>query len=73
MRNQRLGVHLSLSMFHWALDAALIGRMAERGEGIITKDYGQVMGRIGCMLERRGWTWWRGSWMGDVIRVLKTY
>ena len=73
MRNQRLRVHLSLSMFHWALDAALIARMAERREGIITKDYGRVMGRIGCMLERQGWTSWRGSWMGDVIHVLKTY
>ena len=24
------------SLTHWALDAALIGRMAERGEGIVT-------------------------------------
>ena len=28
------------SLTHWALDAALIGRMAEREEGIVTTDGG---------------------------------
>ena len=28
------------SLTHWALDAALIGRMAKRGEGIVAKDGG---------------------------------
>ena len=31
--------------------------MAERGEGIVAKDGGQVMGSIGCMVERPGWKW----------------
>ena len=28
------------SLTHWALDTALIGRMADRGEGIVTRDCG---------------------------------
>ena len=35
--------------------------MAERGEGIVAKDGGYVMGRIGCMIERQGWKWCKGS------------
>ena len=35
--------------------------MREREERIVAKDGGQVMGRIGCMAERREWKWWKGS------------
>ena len=35
--------------------------MTERGEEIVPKDGGQVMVRIGCMVERRRWKWGKGS------------
>ena len=35
--------------------------MAEREEGIVAKDRGQVMSRTGCMVERQRWKWGKGS------------
>ena len=55
------------SLSHWTLDAHLTDRMTEEEEGIVAKDGGQMMGRIGCMVERQKWKWWKESWMGDVI------
>ena len=48
------------SLTHWVTDTALIGRMAEIGEGIVT-----IM--VCCVVEGWRWRWWRGGWMGDVI------
>ena len=47
------------SLTHLALDADLMGRMAEKGEGIVTTDGGCVMGTICCMVEGRRWRWWK--------------
>ena len=43
------------SLTHWALEVALISRIAERKEDIAVKDGGLVISRIDGMVERRGW------------------
>ena len=43
------------SLTHWALEVALISRIAERTEDIAVKDGGLVISRIDGMVERRGW------------------
>ena len=43
------------SFTHWAHDAVLIGRMAERGHEIVAMDGGLVMGKICYMFEE--WRW----------------
>ena len=63
----RFGKAKKDSLSHWALDAHLTDRMTETEELIAAKDGGQMMGRIGCMVERQKWKWWKESWMGDVI------
>ena len=42
------------SLTHWVPDAALIGRMAEKGDRIATMDGDWVVGKICCVVER----WW---------------
>ena len=44
----------SLKLGIWLEIWALIGRMAKRGEGMVAKDDGQMIARIGCMVERGG-------------------
>ena len=39
----------------------IIGRMTDIGEGIVTKNSGQAISKIGCMVERREWKWQKGS------------
>ena len=41
------------SFIRWVLDSALIGRMVERGDGIVTMDGGYVMIKVCCVIE--GW------------------
>ena len=40
---------------HWVPDATLIGGMAEKGNGIVTMDGGQVVCEICCVVEWWGW------------------
>ena len=41
------------SLTHCVSDAGLIGRMVERGDGIVTMDGGYVMIKVCCVIE--GW------------------
>lgn len=42
-------------LIHRMLDADLIGGMVERREETVGKHGGQLIGRVGCMAERREW------------------
>ena len=59
---------------YWTLELALIVRMAERGERIVTTDGGKMMSKICCWgqhsVEGRKWRWWKGGQMGDVIHEM---
>ena len=51
---RKQGVSSQNSIFHWAHDAAVIGRMVVRGEEIVANDGCWVMSRIGGMSNRQG-------------------
>ena len=57
---------LQNSLIHWVPDWTLIGRMVERGDGIITMDGGYVMINFCCMTEGWWWRWWRRGWAGVI-------
>ena len=48
-------------LIHSTLDADLIGGMVKRREETAGKHDGQLIGRVGCMNERREWKRWKGS------------
>ena len=54
---------------HCVPDASLIGRMVERGDGVVTMDGGYVIIKVCCVIEGWRWRWWRGGWVGVIYEM----